>query len=72
MGVFDHDVGAEPETNLARVVWNLGFGPDVVRYEEVRVDFLVISIVLLFEHGDHLEGPLDLRKFAFKTGLLAD
>ena len=72
MGVFDHDVGAEPETHLTRVVWNLGFGPDVVRYEEVGVHFLVISIVLLFEHGDHLEGPLDLGKFAFKTGLLAD
>ena len=72
MGVFDHDVGAEPKTDLARVVWNLGFGPDVVRYEEISVHLLAFSIVLLFEHGHHLEGPLDLRKFAFKTGLLAD
>ena len=72
MSVFDHDVRTEPETNPARVVGNFGLGPNVIRYEEVRVHFFVIPVVLLFKHSNHLEGPLDFGQLSLKTGLLAD
>ena len=72
MSVFDHDVRAEPETDLAGVVGDLGLGPDVVRDEIVRFHFLAVPVVLLFQHGNHLERPLDLGQLALKASLLAD
>ena len=46
--VLDHDVGAQPKTDFASVIWNLSLRPDIIRDQEIGINLAVTSIVLLF------------------------
>ena len=46
--VLDHDVGAQPKTDFASVIWNLSLRPDIIRDQEIGIDLVVITIALLF------------------------
>jgi len=70
--VLNHDIGAQPEADFATGVRQFRLSPDVVRNQEVSLHLLIVTVVLLLEHGDHLEGALDLGKLALEGGLLAD
>ena len=72
MSVFNHDIGAEPETNFAGLVRELRLRPNVITDEEVGVDFIVTTIKLHLEHSDHFKCALDLGVLLLQAGLLAD
>ena len=46
--VLDHDVGAQPKTDFASIIWNLSLRPDIIRDQEIGINFVVTPIMLLF------------------------